>query len=164
MSAKSDRSFIVTFMFVLGVLGMITAVIILIAALASRGVETHPELEQARLEQRLAPVAQVATSAAQLQQASTGESAGGKPALSGEQLVSQVCSACHGAGVLGAPKIGDHADWSARFKAAGGVDGLVSIAIKGKGNMPPKGGNPALTRDEIKSAVEYMLGKSGVKS
>ncbi|MBL8303961.1 MAG: cytochrome c5 family protein, partial [Ideonella sp.] len=64
------------------------------------------------------------------------------------------CSACHAAGVAGAPKLGDKAAWAPRL--ALGVDGLTASVIKGKGAMPPRGGS-AGTDAEIKATVAYMV-------
>jgi len=36
----------------------------------------------------------------------------------------------------------------------------VQTAIKGKGAMPPKGGNPALSEEEVRAAVNYMIEQS----
>ena len=80
---------------------------------------------------------------------------------SGEAVYTKACIACHSTGVAGAPKVGDKAAWEARL--AQGMDTLVSTALKGKGAMPPKGGHTNLSDAEIKAAVEYMLGKSGLK-
>jgi cytochrome c5 len=80
----------------------------------------------------------------------------------GEKIVGEVCSSCHGSGLLGAPKIGDNAAWSARFKKAGSVNALTETAEHGKGNMPPRGGESSLTDSEVQSAIQFMLGKSGV--
>jgi cytochrome c5 len=80
----------------------------------------------------------------------------------GEAVYKKTCNLCHAAGVGGAPKVGDAADWGAR--AAKGTDKLYTNAIAGftgeKGMMPAKGGNAALTDDEVKAAVDYMVGKS----
>lgn len=69
------------------------------------------------------------------------------------------CALCHAAGVSGAPKPGDKEDWAPRI--AQGMDVLYQHAIEGftgdKGMMPPRGGNPALTDDEVKTAVDYMV-------
>jgi cytochrome c5 len=70
-------------------------------------------------------------------------------------LYTNVCSACHIAGVANAPKLGDKAAWAPRLAA--GVDGLAASVIKGKGAMPPKGGAAAATDAEIKAAVSYMV-------
>jgi cytochrome c5 len=75
--------------------------------------------------------------------------AGAAPAL-----YTQVCSACHAAGVAGAPKFGNTADWAARVPL--GIDELTKIAIQGKGAMPPKGGSSA-SDAEIKQVVTYMV-------
>ncbi len=78
-------------------------------------------------------------------------------AVSGADIVAKTCNACHGTGVLNAPKIGDKDAWQSRLDANGGIDGLVKSAIAGKGAMPPKGGNATLTSEQIKAAIEHML-------
>ena len=87
--------------------------------------------------------------------------AAGGAAKSGEQVYTSTCTACHSTGVAGAPKTGDKAAWEPRL--AQGLDALVSSSLKGKGAMPPKGGNAGLSDDEVKSAVQYILEKSGLK-
>jgi cytochrome c5 len=79
----------------------------------------------------------------------------------GEAVYSKACIACHSTGVAGAPKVGDKAAWEPRL--AQGMDTLMSTALKGKGAMPPKGGHASLSDAEIKSAIEYMLEKSGLQ-
>jgi cytochrome c5 len=72
----------------------------------------------------------------------------------GEKAFAMVCSACHAAGINGAPKVGDHAAWGPRI--AQGKDALYAHAIGGKGAMPPKGGTtwPDAT---VRMAVDYMV-------
>jgi len=48
--------------------------------------------------------------------------------------------------------------WGLRM--AQGVDALYTSAIHGKGAMPARGGNPALTEADIEAAVDYMLAQS----
>ncbi|CAN5427520.1 c-type cytochrome [soil metagenome] len=72
----------------------------------------------------------------------------------GEALFKSTCTACHTAGVAGAPKFGDKAAWEPRIKT--GIEALVASALKGKGAMPPKGGSAAPESD-IRAAVEYMV-------
>jgi cytochrome c5 len=79
-------------------------------------------------------------------------------ARSGEQIVAGQCAKCHGAGVGGAPRIGDREAWSARVKQ--GVDVLVRSAIHGHGGMPARGGMADLTDPEVRSAVVYMVTRS----
>jgi len=76
-------------------------------------------------------------------------------AAKGKAIYDQVCMACHAAGVAGAPKTGDKAAWAPRLGS--GVDHLYASALKGKGAMPPKGGNPALPDADVKAAVDYLV-------
>lgn len=77
----------------------------------------------------------------------------------GEQVFAAVCTACHTSGVAGAPKMGDNAAWAPFIKA--GYDEMLKVALHGKGGMPAKGGNPALSDYEVARAVVYMANKSG---
>ena len=73
----------------------------------------------------------------------------------GKATYDSACSACHAAGVAGAPKLGDKAAWAPRIKS--GKDALHAAALKGKGAMPPKGGQTQLADDVVKAAVDYMI-------
>ncbi|HYL91139.1 MAG TPA: c-type cytochrome [Burkholderiales bacterium] len=84
---------------------------------------------------------------------------GGAAGQSGEQVVKSVCSTCHQAGVAGAPKIGDQAAWGPRIKQ--GMPALVQSALKGKGAMPPKGGNASLSDDDVARAVAFLANQAG---
>lgn len=72
----------------------------------------------------------------------------------GKTLYQSACMACHGAGVAGAPKVGDKGAWAQRI--AKGKDTLYQNAIKGIGVMPAKGGAQA-SDEEVKAAVDYMI-------
>ena len=61
-----------------------------------------------------------------------------RPLKGGEDVFKAQCSACHTAGVAGAPKFGDAGAWANRI--ATGFEALVNSALKGKGAMPPQGG------------------------
>ena len=82
-------------------------------------------------------------------------------ARSGEQLVRFQCVLCHGAGMAGAPKIGDRNAWEKRANA--GLDTLVRSATEGRGAMPPNGGLADVTPQELRGAIDYMLQSSGAK-
>jgi cytochrome c5 len=73
----------------------------------------------------------------------------------GKATYNQACVACHGQGVAGAPRFGDKAAWAPRIKT--GMDALYTASLKGKGAMPPKGGNTALADADVKAAVDYMV-------
>ncbi len=77
----------------------------------------------------------------------------------GEQVFTAVCTACHTAGVAGAPKIGDSAAWAPFIQS--GFDAMMNVALHGKGGMPAKGGNPTLSDFEVARAGAYMANKSG---
>ncbi|GHU15479.1 cytochrome c-related lipoprotein [Betaproteobacteria bacterium] len=73
----------------------------------------------------------------------------------GATVYNQVCRTCHEVGVAGAPKKGDKAAWAPRI--ATGKEALYTSALKGKGAMASKGGNPSLSDDEVKGAVDYLV-------
>jgi len=83
---------------------------------------------------------------------------GGGAPKSGEEVVKEVCSACHVPGVANAPKIGDKAAWAPRLKA--GLDGLLQSVVKGKGAMPPRAGS-SLTDEELARAIVFMANGAG---
>jgi cytochrome c5 len=78
---------------------------------------------------------------------------------SGEEVYQAVCLACHDAGALGSPKLGDKTAWSPRI--AQGYETLIKHAIEGIRSMPARGGNPDLTDGEIANAVAFMANKAG---
>ena len=108
-----------------------------------------------------APKTTEATASAPVAAAPAAPAADDKSAA-GEGVFKKVCSMCHQTGAAGAPKLGDKVDWDPRI--AQGKDTLYKHALEGfngaKGAMPAKGGNPALSDDEVKSAVDFMVGKA----
>ncbi len=77
----------------------------------------------------------------------------------GEVTYKQVCMACHGAGVAGAPKVGDKAKWAPLIKE--GQVHITSDGYSGVRAMPAKGGKPDLSVEQFASAVVYMANQSG---
>ncbi len=160
---SSDTHFFNSFSLVLGIL--IVFAIILFGVARSIGADTQGQavlLEKLHLEgvqQNIAPFARVAiagkdNSALAVTAAPAAAGAAADVPTTGEQAFTKVCSACHTAGINGAPKIGDHAAWGPRI--AQGKETLYKDAIAGKGNMPPKGGTnwPDAT---IRMTVDYMV-------
>ena len=80
----------------------------------------------------------------------------------GKSIYGKTCAVCHAAGVAGAPKPGDKADWGPRI--AQGKDTLYKHAFEGftgsKGVMPARGGVATLSDDEVKAAVDFMADQS----
>jgi cytochrome c5 len=82
--------------------------------------------------------------------------AGGAP-RSGEEVYTGVCTSCHSVGLLGSPKTGDKAAWAPRI--AKGKETLYNHAINGFNAMPARGGGE-VSDQEVKNAVDYMIGKA----
>ena len=80
----------------------------------------------------------------------------------GKSVFGKTCALCHAAGVAGAPKPGDKADWGPRI--AQGNETLYKHALEGftgsKGMMPARGGGMSLSDDEVKAAVDFMADQS----
>lgn len=80
--------------------------------------------------------------------------------LDGAVIYQNLCGACHQSGAGGAPAPTKEA-WAPRI--AQGLDTLVKHAIEGfqgsSGLMPARGGNPALSDEQVRAAVEYMVQK-----
>jgi cytochrome c5 len=110
----------------------------------------QPHTAVAQVEENIKPVAEVQLAAAD---------AGPHVDKSGEEVVKAVCSMCHAAGLMNAPKIGDKDAWKPRI--AQGYDTLISHAINGIRSMPAKGGNSALSEGEIANAVANMANAGG---
>ncbi|WP_092484169.1 c-type cytochrome [Candidatus Ichthyocystis hellenicum] len=85
-------------------------------------------------------------------------SAGVLSAMTGQQVYQKVCAVCHAAGVAGAPRFGQKAEWEKRKKP---LSELYGHAINGYGVMPPRGG-ASISDEEVKSAVDYMLKASNM--
>lgn len=94
--------------------------------------------------------------------APTDTSAVAAVAIDGDAVFKKACVACHGAGIAGAPKLGDAADWGPRIAQGDAL--LLEHALKGftgkKGMMPAKGGFVTLSDAEVKAAIDYMVANS----
>ncbi|MDO8697119.1 MAG: c-type cytochrome [Pseudomonas sp.] len=108
--------------------------------------------------ERIKPVGQVCITGEECKGVGAVAVAAAGPALTGAEVVAKYCGACHTAGVLGAPKIGDGAAWKTRAGAKGGLDGLLKSAIAGINAMPPKGTCATCSDDELKGAIKQMSG------
>ena len=149
-----DKVFFVNFGIVLAALGAIFFICI-IAARTITPEKAPPEEALAQLADRVAPIGNVVTDPSMLVKTAT--AAPKREPYSAEEVLAKVCNACHQTGVLDAPKNGDAGAWKPRADAAGGIDGLVKSAIAGKNAMPPRGGDPSLSDEELKAAIEQMM-------
>ena len=164
-----DLDFLKKFSLVIVFLSAVTIGLILLAH-HLQGVLPHEVSDQAaRLQQeRIAPAGAVyagATGAAQ--QAAAVAAATAKAAAQvayggttdGAVIFQNLCTGCHTSGAGGAPTM-DRAHWASRI--AQGKDTLHKHAIEGYtgpdgGIMPPRGGNPALTDEQVIATVDWML-------
>lgn len=76
----------------------------------------------------------------------------------GKTVYEKSCAACHATGAAGAPKLGDKAAWKKLLTE--GLNELTEDAIRGKGAMPARGGNPKLSDTEVRAAVAYLMESS----
>lgn len=78
--------------------------------------------------------------------------------LDGGTIFNNLCGACHSSGAGGAPKL-EKAAWGPRV--AQGIDTLVQHATDGftgaAGVMPARGGNPALSDEQVRATVQWMV-------
>ena len=107
---------------------------------------------------RLEPVGQVCVQGKECKGMEVAASAGGGDAKTPDSVIAKHCNACHGTGLLGAPKVGDAAAWGERAKKEGGLDGLLAKAISGINAMPPKGTCADCSDDDLKGAIQKMSG------
>jgi cytochrome c5 len=161
MNHKEDRAFVRQFSGVIAAFVVLTIVLIFLA----RGMQ--PETEDADgprtalAEQRIAPVGAVrsgeagAAALAEAQAVAAAAPAAGEVVVDGPGVYNGLCAACHESGAAGAPIRGSE-QMAARADEKG-LEMLVSNAINGINAMPARGGNPALTDEQIQAAVEYML-------
>jgi cytochrome c5 len=168
VSASHDRTFFDTFLLVLGILVGVTIGLIIIARIIAANTSVANRAEdpvyQRQVEERIQPVARVAiagqdNSSLAPPAAAAAVAATAAADLTGEQVYNQACVACHGAGVAGAPKLGDKAAWAPRI--AQGMDTLHAHALQGyqgkAGYMPPKGGRTDLSDQSILNGVDYII-------
>jgi len=157
----SDRDFWKFFSGLVGTLVAVTVVLFVIAnSIGAKPKKPEAGMEAKAIAERIKPVGEVTVATGE--QALNAVVSPANAASAGEATYNASCVACHGAGIAGAPKIGDKANWGPRI--AKGNDALYTSAIKGftgkAGVMPPKGGNTALKDADVKAAVDFMVSKS----
>jgi cytochrome c5 len=163
MGAKDDRAFLRQFSAVIAGFMLLTVALIFLARYMQPEPDPDANPSQAILvEQRLLPVGAVRSGeegAAALAEAQAAAVAAPvvttELVVDGEAVYGGLCKTCHDAGVAGAPLTGSD-QMAARLEEKG-LEMLVSNAINGLNAMPPRGGNPNLTDEQIQAAVEFML-------
>ncbi len=128
--------------------------LVLVAAFAVGMVFADSQSYEDEVAERLVPAGGVCVEGEECAVASASVVADAGP-KSGDEVYNSACVACHGTGALNAPKLGDAGAWSAR--QAQGIDVLYSHAIDGFNTMPARGGNSALSDEDVIAAVDHML-------
>ena len=168
--SKQDTHFVNTFSVVIGLLVVVALALIALAGVVAAHTQETDVVEQrdfaASVASRIAPLSQEAIAG----QDNTGlaikpdSPAGAGAALpipkDGAEVYAQVCSSCHGLGLVGAPKAGDAAAWAPRL--AKGKNVLYDHALHGftgtAGTMPAKGNRPDIPDAIIEEGVDHMMG------
>ncbi len=169
--SKQDTHFANVFSFVIGILVVVAILLFALARVVAsqtqgKDIYVDPTYLNA-VQQRLQPFSREAiagkdnSALAIVETKPAGQAGSALPVpKNGMEAFQQVCSACHGQGIAGAPKAGDAAAWGPRI--AKGKQTLYDHAMKGfqgsAGVMPAKGGRPDLPDDVIRQAVDYMVG------
>jgi len=169
MSQEQDKAFFRNFTIVLIVLAVLMITFMILGSLIG-GEDEPSENATAEVMKNTEPVAKVqmqgdepeapaAEESTEIVAAS--EEGGGDDA--GKKTYGGICVACHGSGIPNIPQLGDAAVWAPRIEQ--GKDLLYEHAIVGYTGstgmpMPAKGGNPALSDEEVKAAVDYMVSNS----
>ena len=166
---QTDAVFLKHFAQLIAALMLVAVVLIAIAAhIYGSAVKPVSNAHAQLVAQRLAPVGGVHAGETGRAAIAAAEEAARKAAASqvayggstdGSLIYTNLCSACHGTGAGGAPKLTDKAHWGPRV--AEGLDTLVKHATEGYtgslGIMPARGGNPALNDAQVKATVEWMI-------
>lgn len=168
--SKQDTHFFNTFSLVIGILVVVAICLFAFARVVASHTQEKQMVADAQymksVQEHIAPFSQVAVagqdnSAMAIKAPAAQASGAGAAAMpkDGTELVTMACSACHGAGIAGAPKMGDKAAWGPRI--AKGKDTLYQHALQGfqgtAGVMPPKGGRVDVPDDLVKQAVDHMV-------
>lgn len=164
-----DLDFLKKFSMVIAFLAAVTLGLIVLAHHLSKVIPQEVSDQAAkRQEARIAPVGSVYAGATGMaQQAAATAAAAAKAAAQvayggttdGAVIYQNLCTGCHTTGAGKAPTL-VAAQWTARI--AQGKDTLHKHAIEGYigpdgGVMPAKGGNPALTDEQVIATVDWML-------
>ena len=167
--SKQDTHFVNTFSMVIGLLVLVALAIIALARVVAAHTQETDSIEQrdfaTSVAARIEPLSQEAivgqdnTALAIKPDSPAGTGVVLPIPKDGAQVYEQVCSACHGLGIAGAPKAGDAAAWQPRL--AKGKTVLYDHAVHGftgtAGTMPAKGNRLDIPDAIIEQGVDHMM-------
>ena len=180
MSQAQDQKFFRTYSLVVGVLAVMILIFFMLANLIGSDEDAYLAERAEVVAERTAPEGQVrivgemataeqapVPAVANTPAAAIDTSAAGGDET-GKRVFNSLCFTCHGntgggGGLPNVPHFGDKAGWADRI--AQGKPLLYERALKGFTGasgipMAPKGGNPNLTDDEVRAAVDFMVDNS----
>ena len=76
----------------------------------------------------------------------------------GDAVYGEACTACHGTGAAGAPRLGDKGAWEGRI--AQGKETLYQHALQGFKGMPARGACAGCSDAEVKAAVDHLVARA----
>lgn len=166
MSQEQDKAFFRNYSIVLGILAVLIVVFLFVARLVVPNDAVNPAQESSAAAENTVPVGEIRLTGEALPQEKVIEEVVSEAEVvsetmdPGKRVYSGLCFSCHGTGLPGIPQFGDKAAWATRI--AQGKDKLYENALNGFTGasgmpMPAKGGNPGLSDDEVKAAVDYMI-------
>jgi cytochrome c5 len=167
--SKQDTHFVNTFSMVIGILVLVALCLIALARVVAAHTQETDTVEQRDFAKSVASRIEPLSQEAVVGQDNTGmaikpDSPAGAGAVlpipkDGAQAYEQVCSACHGLGIAGAPKAGDAVAWGPRL--AKGKTVLYDHALHGfsgqAGTMPAKGNRLDIPDAIIEQGVDHMI-------
>ena len=164
MNSEQDRVFFYNYSIVIGLLTVIVILFVVLARYFGIDEDALALKQSAKVAMNTIPVGRVIIAGEEPEQELIVAAApAAAPVNLGQKVYEGLCISCHN-GLPGIPKVGDKVAWESRI--AQGLALLYEHAIKGfmsEGSlmpMPAKGGNPSLTDEEVKAAVDYMVENS----
>ncbi len=166
MSQEQDKAFFRNFTFILIMLALLMATFMSLGIIFG-GFTESPAKVTAAVMKNTEPVGQMRMQGDEpeavfvVEESATTATGGGEHV--GKTVYEGLCVACHGSGIPGIPQLGDVDAWAPRIEQGNAM--LHDRAINGyTGNsgmpMPARGGDPSLSDDDVKAAVDYMVANS----
>ena len=164
MSKEQDQVFFRNFSLIVGALAVLMVIFFIAAHVVTDDPQATAERQSQQVAERTKPMGGVSIAGEEEEPVMEVADAGETTATGdSNEVYDGLCVSCHGSGIPGIPQTGDVEAWAPRI--AKGMDALYTNAITGFTGesgmmMMPRGGNPELTDDEVKSAVDYMVNAS----
>jgi|SRR5690554_1158725 len=160
MQSSNSPKYLIGSLIVIAILFLIAKLILSNMLAIADGVLEPEPMDAEAVEERIKPVAKENIGEEQIAEAPAVEedaaAAGDADENSvGKQVVTQVCAVCHSTGMMNSPRIGNADDWAPRLEQ--GIETVYDHALNGLNMMPARGGNPKLSDEEVKAAVDFMI-------